>query len=73
MANFINYVNECADELLRKVTWPTWNELQNSTIVVLVASVIFALVVFVMDYAFGVNSEDSFFKGILGYIYDIFK
>ncbi len=73
MAKLINYVNECADELLHKVTWPTWKELQNSTIVVLVASVIFALVVFLMDYTFGVNSEDSFFKGILGYIYDIFK
>lgn len=73
MAGFVNYINECADELLHKVTWPTWKELQNSTIIVLVASVIFAICVFAMDYICGVNGSDALFKGILGYIYDIFK
>ena len=37
------------DELMNKVTWPTWDELVNSTIIVLVASIIFALVIFVID------------------------
>jgi len=36
-------------ELTNKVTWPSWPELTSSTILVLVASMIFALIVFVMD------------------------
>jgi len=33
----------------QKVTWPTWSQLQSSAVVVLVAAIIIALVVFVMD------------------------
>lgn len=40
------------DELLNKVSWPTWQELQSSSIVVLVASLIIAIVVFAMDSVF---------------------
>ena len=39
-------------ELTKKVSWPTWDKLQNSAIVVMVASVIFAAVIFLMDFAF---------------------
>ncbi len=46
------YFDEVADELLRKVTWPSWAELQESAIIVMIATVIFALVVFVMDFLF---------------------
>jgi preprotein translocase subunit SecE len=46
------YINEVGDELLNKVTWPTWSELQESAIIVMIATVIFALVVFAMDFAF---------------------
>ena len=35
--------------MTKKVTWPTWDKLQNSAIIVMVASVIFALVIFAMD------------------------
>lgn len=35
-----------------KVTWPTYSELQNNSILVLVASLLFALVIWVMDLGF---------------------
>ncbi len=48
----INYVKNSYDELVHKTTWPTWSELQNSAIVVMVASIIFALVIVAMDQTF---------------------
>ena len=47
-----NYVKESYNELVNKVTLPTFPQLQNSTIVVMVASVIFAVVVLAMDLSF---------------------
>lgn len=49
---FVEYVAESYDELIHKVSWPTWSELQNSAVVVSIASLIIALVVFLMDEAF---------------------
>ena len=49
MSKFINYLKESYAEMTKKVTWPTWDKLQNSAILVMVASVIFALVIFAMD------------------------
>lgn len=46
------YFKEAYDELVHKVSWPTWIELQSSAIVVLVASLIIALVVLIMDASF---------------------
>ncbi|MBK7028727.1 MAG: preprotein translocase subunit SecE [Bacteroidales bacterium] len=51
---FVEYVTESYDELMHKVSWPTWSELQNSAVVVSIASLIIALVVFLMDKAFTV-------------------
>ena len=48
----INYIKECSTELKEKVTWPTWPELRSSVIVVSIASLIIALVVFLMDISF---------------------
>lgn len=48
----ISYVEESYDELLHKVSWPTWSELQGSAIVVSVASLIIAIIVFAMDEVF---------------------
>jgi len=48
----INYAKDSYNELVHKVSWPTWNELQNSAIVVSIASLIIALVVFLMDFIF---------------------
>jgi len=53
MANkVVTYVQESYDELMHKVSWPTWSELQGSAIVVSVASLIIAVIVFAMDEVF---------------------
>jgi len=46
------YIQESYTELVKKVSWPSWSQLQNSAIVVMVASLIFALVIFAMDMGF---------------------
>ena len=48
----VNYIEESYDELMHKVSWPTWSELQGSAIVVSVASLIIAVIVFAMDEVF---------------------
>ena len=48
----VTYIKDSFDELLHKVTWPTWEELQNSSVVVAIASLIIALIIFVMDQVF---------------------
>lgn len=72
MSKFINYIKDSKDELLHKVTWPTYSELQNSAVVVFVAALIIALIVFAMDIVLGVHS-DLAWKGVLGYIYDLLR
>ena len=52
MRRFINYVKESYAEMTKKVSWPTWDKLQSSALVVMVASVIFAIVIFAMDFCF---------------------
>ncbi len=59
----INYVKESYDELMHKVSWPTWAELQGSAIVVSVATLIIAILVFAMD---------EVFKGVLQQFYKLF-
>jgi preprotein translocase subunit SecE len=48
----VTYVKESYDELMHKVSWPSWSELQGSAIVVSVASLIIAVIVFAMDEVF---------------------
>lgn len=48
----VQYVKVSYQELVDKVTWPTWSQLQNSAIVVMIASLIIALVVVAMDMSF---------------------
>lgn len=43
------YVQESYNELMTKVTWPTWPNLQQTTVVVVVGIAIFTLLVFIMD------------------------
>jgi preprotein translocase subunit SecE len=64
MSKFGSYIQEAYDELLHKVTWPSWDELQQTTIIVLVSLIIFTMFIFGMD----VVSESvlSFLYGILG-------
>jgi preprotein translocase subunit SecE len=46
------YFRESYTELVHKVTWPAWKELQNSGVLVLVATLIIALLVAAMDMSF---------------------
>jgi len=79
MSKFGEYVKSSYDELVHKVSWPSWKELQSSAVVVAIASIIIALIVFIMDYVTGVNfipgsieSQDKQgFAGILGYLYGL--
>lgn len=71
MSSVINFAKESYVEMMTKVTWPTWKDLQSSSLLVLVASIIISLVVFLMDYIFGINSEQSVWRGVLGWIYEL--
>jgi len=47
--NLKAYLKDSYDELKHKTSWPTWSELQSSAIVVSVASLIIAMVIYLMD------------------------
>jgi len=49
MSKFGNYLQEAYDELVHKVTWPTWPELQQTTGIVVVALLITTLLILGMD------------------------
>ena len=53
-----DYCKESYNELVHKVSWPTRSELSSSAVVVLTASLLIALVVFLMDSAFQFIMED---------------
>ena len=57
------YLEEAYTELVHKVSWPTWKELQSSALIVMVASLIIALIVFVMDISFDT---------IMDFVYSLF-
>jgi preprotein translocase subunit SecE len=46
------YFAESYKELTQKVTWPSWPELQSSAIIVMVASLIIAIIIYLMDASF---------------------
>lgn len=60
MSKIATYFSETKNELVNKVSWPTWAELQSSAIVVMVSSVIIALVVFGMDFVFEVLMKQAY-------------
>jgi preprotein translocase subunit SecE len=49
---FKTYLKESYTELVHKVTWPTWNDLQNSAVIVMVATLIIALIIAGLDFGF---------------------
>ena len=63
MAKVGTYIQESVDELINKVSWPTWSELQNSAVIVMIASVIFAIIIYIMD---------TSFSKLMKLIYDLF-
>ena len=52
MKKVIAYIKESYDELVHKVSWPTYSELSSNAVAVLYASLIIALLVFLMDLCF---------------------
>ncbi len=64
MNKITTYFKESYRELLEKVTWPSWIQLQQSTVIVLVATVIITAMVWVMDFS-GMQ--------LLKLIYSLFK
>ncbi len=61
---FIQYVKDSYQELVEKVTWPTFSQLQSSAIVVMIASLLFALIIVAMDLTF-----ENLMKAIYSILY----
>ena len=64
MDKVTTYFRESYKELMEKVTWPGWTELQQSTVIVLVATLLVTLMVWIMDLASST---------VLNLIYSLFK
>jgi preprotein translocase subunit SecE len=64
MNKITTYFRESYKELLEKVTWPTWLQLQQSTVIVLVATALLTLIVWVMD---------TISSGVLHFTYSLFS
>ena len=56
----VNYLKESYDELVHKTSWPTMQELGNSVVVVSIASLIIAFIVFLMDAVFNLGMRLMF-------------
>jgi|TARA_B110000014_G_scaffold222407_1_gene179556 preprotein translocase subunit SecE len=62
MTSIVNYIKDSFQEVVEKVSWPTFGELLKSTNYVVLASVLFALVIFAIDQ--GVESIVNLFYGL---------
>lgn len=61
MSKLKSFVMSSVDEMRHKVSWPKWSDLQSSSVLVLVASLIFALLIGVIDLGFD-NIMDWFYN-----------
>jgi preprotein translocase subunit SecE len=52
MNKFITFLKDSYIEMTQHVTWSSFRELQNSSVLVLVASLLFALLIGLMDLGF---------------------
>ncbi|MGN6439323.1 MAG: preprotein translocase subunit SecE [Agriterribacter sp.] len=64
MSKVTAYFKDSYRELLEKVSWPTWQELQQSTMIVLVATLLITALVWGMDFVS---------NSLLKFIYSLFK
>jgi preprotein translocase subunit SecE len=64
MNKIANYFKESYLELQEKVTWPTWTNLQQSTVIVLIGTLIITTLVWLMDFSS---------NQLLKLIYSLFK
>jgi len=53
MTKIANYFRDSFKELTEKVTWPTWQQLQQSTMIVLGATLVITFIVLAMDFVAG--------------------
>ena len=60
----VENIKESYTELVHKVSWPTTKELSQSSVVVLIASLIMALVVWLMDKSF---------ESLMSFVYNLFN
>lgn len=60
MQKLKTFILDSYDEMRNKVSWPKYSQLQNSAVLVLIASLIFALIIGAMDYVFQ-NGMDLFY------------
>jgi len=63
MKKIINFIGSSLKEIIEKVAWPPYKTLQNNSILVLVVSVIFAIVVGLIDFSL---------KSLISWFYSIF-
>lgn len=64
MSKFTAFVKESYEELMEKVTWPQWEQLQQSTMIVLGSTLFITAIVGLMDFVS---------NGSLKFIYSLFK
>jgi preprotein translocase subunit SecE len=64
MNKFSEFIKESYEELVHRVSWPKWESLTQSTMIVLGATIIITLIVFAMDSVtnFSMNTIYSFFN-----------
>lgn len=58
------YIKDSYKELMEKVTWPNWEQLQQSTMIVLVATLVITAIVASMDFVI---------NGVLKFVYSLFS
>jgi preprotein translocase subunit SecE len=64
MNKFSAFIKESYEEMMEKVTWPKWEQLQQSTMIVLGATLVITAIVALMDFLS---------NGSLKFIYSLFK
>ncbi|MFT3681410.1 MAG: preprotein translocase subunit SecE [Ferruginibacter sp.] len=64
MNKFSAYLRDSYKELIEKVTWPSWQQLQQSTMIVLGATLFITAMVWLMDFVA---------NGSLKFVYSLFK
>jgi preprotein translocase subunit SecE len=64
MTKFTLFVRDSYKELMEKVSWPKWEQLQQSTMIVLGATIFITAIVALMDFIA---------NGSMKFIYSLFK
>ncbi len=59
------YIRDSYKEMAEKVTWPNWEQLQQSTMIVLVATILITFMIGIV--------MDPIINSVLKFIYSLFK